>query len=213
MKNNLGEIRREYLQKTLSKDDVDDNPVKQFNSWFDEAGECEVEDLTAMTLATSGRDGRISARTVLLKNVEEEGFTFFTNYESRKGKELEENPKAAVVFYWREMERQVRIEGKVQKTSEEESDIYFKSRPRGSKLSAAISAQSGEVPDRNFLMKLRNDLETELKGKEIPRPTNWGGYTIIPERFEFWQGRENRLHDRIEYRYEDGKWKIRRLAP
>lgn len=213
MSKKISEIRTEYLKKTLSKNDVDGNPINQFKLWFDEALECDVNEPTAMTLATADKDGKVSARIVLLKKVDEEGFTFFTNYESAKGKELAENPNAAIVFYWQELERQVRIEGKVKNTSEEESDTYFKSRPLGSKLSAAISKQSEEVTDRNFLMKLRNDLEIELNGREVPRPKNWGGYIIIPNGFEFWQGRENRLHDRIEYKKENGNWKIRRLAP
>ncbi|HEV2092491.1 MAG TPA: pyridoxamine 5'-phosphate oxidase, partial [Rubrobacter sp.] len=158
-------------------------------------------------------DGRPSARVVLLKGFDGRGFVFYTNYEGRKGRELEENPRAALLFYWGELERQVRVEGSVSRTSEEESDAYYASRPRGSRLGAWASEQSRAVEGREVLEDRIGDLEAEYEGREVPRPPFWGGYRVEPEVVEFWQGRENRLHDRIAYRREDGGWKIERLQP
>ncbi len=213
MRKDIAQIRREYLGKPLSKKDVDKDPFIQFNQWFDEAFNANVDDPTAMTLATSTSDGMVSARIVLLKGVEEEAFIFYTNYSSLKGKQIKENPFGSLVFFWPELIRQVRIQGKIEKTSKEQSEAYFDTRPEASKISANISGQSAEIPNRKHLEERSEELRKQYQGKKIPKPEKWGGYQLKPEKIEFWQGRESRLHDRIEYRLENEKWKIRRLAP
>jgi len=209
----LKDIRSEFSRGVLSKDQVNKNPIEQFKQWFKQASKFEIPEVNAMTIATASPGGFPSARIVLLKEVDENGFVFFTNYDGRKGKELEQNPKAALLFFWIELEQQIRIEGIVEKTSEKESDAYFNSRPLESKISAIVSKQSNVVQNRELLEeKYVNCLKDNFE-KEIKRPKNWGGYRVIPERIEFWQGRTNRLHDRILYTKIEKEWKIERLEP
>lgn len=209
----LKDIRSEFSKGELSKNQVDKNPIAQFKHWFKQAVELEISEVNAMTIATAKRNGLPSARIVLLKEVDDLGFVFFTNYEGRKGIELEQNPNAALLFFWKELERQVRIEGKVEKTTNNESELYFNSRPLESKISAIISKQSEVVQNREFLEeKYVKSLKKNFE-KEIERPENWGGYRVIPEKVEFWQGRTNRLHDRILYTRINNEWEIERLEP
>jgi pyridoxamine 5'-phosphate oxidase len=199
----------------LNKSDVDRNPVKQFAKWYDEvrAHEVSEQDAISMTLATATKNGEPDARIVLLKSFDEAGFVFYTNYESRKGKELDENPRACLLFYWSKVWRQVRIEGSVEQVSEAESEDYFQTRPLGSKIGAWASNQSEAVESRDVLEQRYADL-SERYGEDVPRPPHWGGYRIRPEVIEFWQGRDNRLHDRLRYRLQaDGTWVIERLGP
>ncbi len=212
----LADIRREYTSGGLRRADLDTNPIAQFQKWFAQAEAALARhqlDVNAATLATADKNGVPSARTVLLKGLDERGFIFFTNYDSRKGRELAQNPHAALVFYWQELERQVCIAGSVNKTSREESENYFKSRPHGSRLAAWASNQSEMVSDRAVLEARWQELEKKF-ATDIPRPPNWGGFILKPERIEFWQGRPSRLHDRFSYtRQPDDSWKIERLAP
>ena len=206
-------LRQEYTSAGLDKADVDPDPIVQFHEWFENAVEADLHEPNAIILATATTDGKPSARTVLLKGYDERGFVFYTNYEGRKAKEIEVNPACALLFYWGELERQVRIEGRATRLSGEESDAYFASRPPGSRLGAWASEQSHPVEDRSILEERVRALEAEYEGREIPRPPFWGGYRIEPDTIEFWQGRENRLHDRIVY-YPSGRgWKIVRLQP
>jgi pyridoxamine 5'-phosphate oxidase len=209
----LANLRKDYTLHGLSETDVDTDPLKQFQTWFNAALAANVIEPNAMILATATKDGRPSARTVLLKGLDERGFVFYTNYESRKGQELAENPWAAVVFLWKEIQRQVRIEGKIEKCSAEESDTYFHSRPLGSQLGACVSHQSQVISGREVLETLLEELRGEIVDGEVARPLYWGGYRLRPLSVEFWQGRPNRLHDRLRYRLEDGGWVIERLAP
>jgi len=215
----LANLRREYAQAELTREHVSDDPVEQFREWFSAAQDADVDDPNAMTLATAAPDGTPSARIVLLKGVDNRGFRFFTNYESRKGTELGQNPHAALVFYWSPLERQVRVEGAVERVPEEESTAYFERRPRGSQLGAWASPQSRVVESRDRLeAELDHAKETYSDAESVPRPPNWGGYILRPIQIEFWQGRPNRLHDRIRYRrsdVDDGeeRWTIDRLAP
>ena len=213
MPRDVADLRKEYTCAGLSESDAAADPVEQFRRRFDAALDAGLHEPNAMTVATAARDGRPSARVVLLKGFDTRGFVFYTNYEGRKGRELEENPRAALLFYWGELERQVRIEGTVSRASEEESDAYYASRPRGSRLGAWASEQSRTVEGREVLEYRIGDLEAQYEGREVPRPPFWGGYRVRPEVVEFWQGRENRLHDRIVYRWEDGRWEIERLQP
>jgi pyridoxamine 5'-phosphate oxidase len=206
-------LRKEYTRAGLVEDDVDPDPVVQFHKWFEKAIEADLHEPNAVTIATATGDGRPSARIVLLKGYDERGFVFYTNYEGRKAREIEENPLCALLFYWGELERQVRIEGRARRISGEEADAYFLSRPRGSRLGAWASEQSQPVEDRNVLEERVRELEAEYEGREIPRPPFWGGYRVEPEVIEFWQGRENRLHDRIVYHRSGRGWKIVRLQP
>jgi len=206
--------------KTLTKSAVDSNPIKQFAKWYKMILKSGIKEPTAMSIATATKKGVPSVRTVLLKGFDESGFLFFTNYKSRKGKELTENPFAEFLFYWRDLQRQVRISGKVEKVSKQESEDYFKSRPLKSKIGAWASKQSEVIPDREYLEKQFKEFtkkyseRSRFAGKKnVPLPSYWGGFRLIPERFEFWQGRENRLHDRICYIKKNNKWKIVRLAP
>ena len=192
---------------------MDPDPVVQFHNWFEKAIEADLHEPNAMILATSSIEGNPSARAVLLKGYDERGFVFYTNYEGRKAGELEANPPCALLFYWGELERQVRVEGRARRISGEESDAYFISRPRGSRLAAWASEQSRPVGSRSILEERVRALEAEYEGREIPRPPFWGGYRVEPEVIEFWQGRENRLHDRLVYRRTDDGWKIGRLQP
>ena len=209
----VASLRKEYARAGLAESDVVPDPTEQFRRWFDEALAAGLHEPNAMTVATATRDGRPSARVVLLKGFDERGFVFYTNYEGRKGRELEENPRAALLFYWGELERQVRIEGTASRVSEKESDAYYASRPRGSRLGAWASEQSRVVGGREVLEGRIGDLEAEYAGREVPRPPFWGGYRVLPEVVEYWQGRENRLHDRIVYRREGAGWEIGRLQP
>jgi len=210
---NIEELRKEYSKSGLKDNLVASDPFKQFKNWFDKAIELKIPELNNIVVATSTKDGIPSARVVLLKNFNENGFVFFTNFRGRKGKELEENPKAALVIYWNELERQVRIEGLVEKISNQESDTYFRSRPLESQISAVISQQSQVVPGREHLEDLWIECMKENYSGEIIRPEYWGGYRVRPEKMEFWQGRPNRLNDRILYSKIGDRWKIERLAP
>lgn len=210
----LTTLRRNYARESLSENDVRPDPIDQFNFWFQEALSSALAEPNAMTLATATAAGRPSARTVLLKSVDQRGFVFFTNYESRKGQDLDVNPQAALLFTWLELERQVRIEGPVERVSVEESRAYFVSRPKGSQIGAWSSPQSRVIPDREVLeTKVRELGEEYLHAEALPLPPFWGGYRVRPESIEFWQGRESRLHDRIRYNREGERWLIERLAP
>jgi pyridoxamine 5'-phosphate oxidase len=206
-------LRKEYTSAGLHEADVERNPIAQFHVWFENVVDSGLHEPNAMILATATRGGRPSARTVLLKGYDQRGFVFYTNYEGRKADELETNPMCALLFYWGELERQVRIEGRASRLPDEESDRYFASRPRGSRLGAWASQQSRPVEDRSVLEERVRALETEYEGREIPRPPFWGGYRVEPETIEFWQGRENRLHDRLVYSRRKEGWKIERLQP
>ncbi|MBE9011448.1 pyridoxamine 5'-phosphate oxidase [Pseudanabaenaceae cyanobacterium LEGE 13415] len=209
----IADLRQDYTKETLNESDVDPNPFVQFRRWFDQAVNAELPEPNAMTLATASRDGIPAARIVLLKAVDDRGFTFFTNYNSAKGKELEANPQAALVFLWTELERQVRIVGSVEKITSEESDGYFFSRPHNSRLGAWASDQSEVIPNRDVLEEKLATLKTEYENQEVPRPPHWGGYRVIPREIEFWQGRSSRLHDRLRYQHQNGTWVIDRLSP
>jgi len=209
----IAKLRREYSLKSLNESEVSSDPIAQFEFWLNEAIDSQLPEPNAMTLATSTFEGKPSARVVLLKQFNAEGFSFFTNYDSRKGKNLLQNPYATLVFFWPELERQVRIEGKVAKTSDSESDKYFRTRPEKSKIGAWASPQSNVIPSRRYLENLMSDFDEEFHNKSIARPKNWGGYILKPTLFEFWQGRPNRLHDRIQYSFINEKWVIERLAP
>lgn len=217
----LADLRKDYAQASLDIGDINPSPKAQFERWFHEAMQAEVLEPNAMTLCTIDPDGRPSGRIVLIKGIDDQGITFFTNYDSRKGQALAVNPYASLVFFWPELERQVRIDGKVTKVSSDESDEYFHSRPLGSKLGAWASPQSEVIPNREWLELRQNNLQEKFpveQSVEPPRPTHWGGYRLAPTEFEFWQGRPSRLHDRIRYRLQRGfvnagQWTIERLAP
>ena len=207
-------IRKDYKLKSLSEKEVCADPVDQFESWWEEALQSRIEEVNAMTLATSSGDGIPSARIVLLKGFDRKGFVFYTNYRSYKGMQLAENPRACLVFFWKELERQVRITGLAEKVSAEESDAYFESRPEGSRIGAWVSPQSQPITNRNWLEEQEHKLRKQFEGTKIKRPQYWGGYRIKPVSVEFWQGRSNRLHDRIQYSLQDNAdWLIERLAP
>jgi len=208
----IAAIRTEYKQLTLNETDVDPDPFQQFDRWWQQAISAEAGEVNAMTLATASVGAIPDARVVLLKNITQDGFVFFTNYQSQKGQQLNENPHAALVFFWRELERQVRIKGKVAKVSRELSDSYFDSRPVGSKIGAWSSPQSQAIASRAILEQNELDFRAQF-GENIPRPEHWGGYIVIAETIEFWQGRPSRLHDRILYTKEGSSWQITRLAP
>jgi pyridoxamine 5'-phosphate oxidase len=215
----IADIRRDYNLAGLRRADLDADPIVQFRRWFDQAvaaraSVAERTDVNAATVATVDAEGRPSARIVLLKGVDERGFIFFTNYDSRKGQEIAGNANVALVFYWPDQERQVTIAGAASKISRAESEAYFKSRPRGSRLAAVASNQSEVIADRQVLESRWRELEAKYPGENVPMPPNWGGYVVAPVRIEFWQGRPSRLHDRFRYsRGVEGTWKIERLAP
>lgn len=213
MDHNIAKLRQDYNLKGLDEQDLDPNPFTQFKLWFDEALSAGVVEPNAMVLSTVS-DGRPSARVVLLKDLDQAGFTFFTNYESKKAKEMESDPFVAVTFFWKELERQVRIEGKVEKTTNQESAEYFAVRPRGSQVGAWASTQSEHLASRAELEERTLLLEQKFDGAQVPRPPHWGGYRVIPHYFEFWQGRSSRLHDRLVYeKTDEGSWEIERLYP
>lgn len=210
----LAELRKNYSLGSLDVGDVDRNPFRQFEAWFAQAIEAQLPEPNTMTLATVDSRGRPSARIVLIKGVDERGFVFFTNYDSRKGREIADNPHASLLFYWIELERQVRIEGKVVKTSPAESDQYFQSRPLGSRIGAWASEQSQVIESRAVLEEREKEISAQY-GEHPPRPPHWGGYRLVPDAIEFWQGRPSRLHDRLLYTRaaQDGDWQIVRLSP
>ncbi len=209
---NISSIRKEYSLKTLEFSEVRDNPFDQFHIWLQEAIKSEALEVNAMTLSTLGLDGFPNGRIVLLKELDS-GFVFFTNYESEKGKELENSPKAALTFFWAELERQVRIQGTIEKISETESDAYFFSRPLGSQIGAWTSPQSKKINSREALDQMQSQVEEEFEHKAMRRPPHWGGYRLTPVKVEFWQGRPSRLHDRIVYEKSEQGWQLFRLAP
>jgi pyridoxamine 5'-phosphate oxidase len=209
----IAELRREYARARLDVKDVSPDPFAEFARWFAEAQAADAAEVNAMVLATATPDGRPSARVVLLKGFDQRGLVFFTDYRSRKAGELAANPRAALALYWDELERQVRVEGTVERTSAEESDLYYRSRPVGSRLGAWASHQSRPIASREELEAGLRDVERRFGGSDVPLPPHWGGFRVMPERFEFWQGRENRLHDRIRYQREGGGWTIERLSP
>jgi pyridoxamine 5'-phosphate oxidase len=210
---NIADLRKEYMLHELLETSVDTDPLKQFHTWWNEALMSSIDEPNAMTLATSTKHGRPAARIVLLKGLSNEGFVFFTNYESRKGKELAENPHASILFFWKELERQVRIEGIVSKIPEEKSIEYFSSRPELSKLGAWSSPQSQVIQSRDLLETNLEKFRQQFANGEVPKPGHWGGLALKPSLLEFWQGRPSRLHDRIQYRLSNNKWIIERLAP
>jgi len=208
----LADIRREYALASLDESHVDPDPIAQFQRWFDEAMRAQVLEPTAATLATASREGAPSARVVLIKGVDARGFAFYTDYRSRKGRDLAENPRAALCVFWPELERQVRIEGRAERVSADESREYFRSRPLGSRIGAWASHQSSEIESREDLEARVRSLEREM-GSDPPLPPHWGGFVLAPSSTEFWQGRPNRLHDRLEYLRGPQGWKLRRLSP
>ncbi len=209
----LADLRKEYTQRGLSEADLADDPFVQFGRWFDQALAAELPEPNAMTLASASTDGRPSARVVLLKGVDARGFCFYTNYAGRKAREIETNPHAALVFFWPQLERQIRIEGRVERVAAAESDAYFASRPRGSQIGALASPQSQPIAGREALEAQYAVLEAQYAGRDVLRPDGWGGYRVAPEVVEFWQGRPSRLHDRLRYRRDGEAWVIERLAP
>ena len=209
---NISAIRKDYSIKSLDIKDVNTNPIRQFEAWFEEAVTAEVLEVNAMTVSTLGLDGCPNARILLLKGVDI-GFVFFTNYKSEKGRELENHNAASLTFFWPELERQVRVRGKVEKVTEEESDSYFFSRPIGSQIGAWVSPQSQQISSREAINVRQLEIEKKFEGKAMIRPPHWGGYRLMPNTMEFWQGRPSRLHDRIKYELVDEKWSINRLAP
>lgn len=206
-------LRVDYTLRQFDEKDVAANPVEQFRTWFNEAVDAHVNEPNAMTLATVKADNTPSARIVLLKGVSENGFTFFTNYNSHKGEQMAANPNVALVFCWLELQRQVRIEGTIKKLSEQESDEYFYSRPLGSQIGAVVSPQSSIISSRQVLEEEYKKLEKKLENTHIQRPANWGGYIVVPDLIEFWQGRTSRLHDRLEFKRNEDSWLRNRLAP
>jgi pyridoxamine 5'-phosphate oxidase len=207
-------LRHDYAKASLDEASVDRDPIRQFQSWFDQATESGLPEPYAATLATASPSGRPSARIVLMRGFDDRGFVFFTNYQSRKGREIEANPFASMCFFWQALERQVRVEGSVIVTSEAESDEYFQGRPKDSKLGAWVSNQSGVVPSREALEAEMEFIQRRFPGDGIPRPPHWGGFRLVPDAIEFWQGRPGRLHDRLVYlRSPEGGWRIERLAP
>jgi pyridoxamine 5'-phosphate oxidase len=214
MNPSIADIRKTYAQAQLLESETAADPMEQFGKWWEQAVRAEILEVNAMTLATVNADGMPDARIVLLKGMDGQGFHFYTNYQSRKGQQLEINPRAALVLFWKELERQVRIKGRMERLPDAESDAYFHSRPRESQLGAVSSPQSEIIADRSWLEERYRSVEASFEGKEIARPDHWGGYRLIPESIEFWQGRPGRMHDRLEYKKDpSGSWFRQRLAP
>ncbi len=209
----IAQLRREYVSQPFNEDQAEADPIAQFKIWFEEAVKSAQPDADAVTLSTATPDGRVSARTVLLKGCDERGFVFFTNYDSRKSRELMINPRAALTFYWHALHRQIRIEGEVERVSAQESEDYFQTRPRGSQIGAWASPQSEEIASRAELEQRVAEIEERFKDHPMNCPPFWGGFRLKPVRIEFWQGRESRLHDRVLYTLRDEVWRISRLAP
>lgn len=210
----IASLRRDYQLKSLSEHDVSSDPIKQFSIWWDEALSAEIDEVNAMALSTVQEDGTPASRIVLLKGYDEAGFVFYTNYESSKGKQIDRNNSVSLLFFWKELERQVRIQGVCTRVSPEESDAYFHSRPVGSQLGACASPQSQRIESREVIESKAAELEMKYKDSQIPRPQHWGGFRVLPTTIEFWQGRSNRLHDRILYaKSGHAGWDIARLAP
>jgi pyridoxamine 5'-phosphate oxidase len=209
----IADLRLNYTLQSLNEADVDPDPIKQFQSWFEQAIAAELPEPNAMTLATATKTGRPSARIVLLKGLDERGFVFYTNFESRKGSDLRDNPQAALVFLWQGLERQVRVEGAVEVVATAEADAYFQSRPLASRLGAWTSDQSRSIPNREVLEQRFEALKAQYSDENVPRPPHWGGFRVIPQAIEFWQGRSSRLHDRLLYQRQATDWTIVRLAP
>ena len=210
---NYADLREQYKGKDFDVRDADTNPFLQFDTWFKEMMDLNVPDSNAVTVSTCSKEGRPSSRVVLLKGIDSTGFIFFTNYNGRKSRELDENPNASMLFFFKELHRQVRIEGRIEKVSREESLTYFHSRPRDSQLAAWASQQSSKIESRKELEEKFEKLNEEFKDKEIPLPEFWGGFRLVPDYFEFWQGRENRLHDRVAYEIINNEWRRSRLSP
>ena len=213
MQSLISDLRKDYTLAGLDKADVLPNPIEQFRVWFEAALGAGVPEPNAMHVSTVTADGRPSGRIVLIKDVSDAGFVFYSNYESRKGRELAGHPFAALTFFYPELERQIRIEGRVERVSDDESDAYFDSRPRGSQIGAWVSNQSRIIEDRDVLENRQRELETQFDGGPVPRPVHWGGFRVVPDAVEFWQGRPSRLHDRIRYRKQGNDWLIERLSP
>lgn len=210
---NFEKLRQEYVKHELRINQINNDPVSQFANWMEDAVNAEIPDPNAMVLSTVSEKGMPSSRTVLLKAVSKNSFVFFTNYESKKGIEIYKNPNVSLLFFWQILERQVRIEGKAEKIDPAESDRYFETRPEGSRLGAWASPQSRRIPNRSYLETLEKDYKKMFNNKPVKRPSHWGGYAVKPFLIEFWQGRKNRLHDRIEYTKNERIWEIHRLAP
>jgi pyridoxamine 5'-phosphate oxidase len=210
---NIADIRKEYKLQTLLETDMAPDPVVQFDKWWGEAINSNIDEVNAMTLATADKNNMPSARIVLLKGYDKNGFVFFTNYQSHKGEQLQQNPNACLVFFWKELERQIRITGTVKKISTAESDAYFLSRPAGSRMGAWASPQSSVIANRQIIEQKLSELEQQFGNNTITRPPHWGGYIVKPVQIEFWQGRPSRLHDRMQYTLQEGSWVIERLAP
>ena len=214
MDSSIADLRQNYTRAELSEADVNSDPIEQFKTWFQQAKNADLIEPNAMTIASATPQGKPTARIVLLKGVSDRGFVFYTNYESQKGQQLIANPYAALVFLWDKLERQVRIEGKVEKVSTEESAEYFHSRPKASQLGAIASDQSRVIPNREILEQRLSELQEKYANKTVPLPEHWGGFRVVPNRIEFWQGRPSRLHDRLVYDLQDdGSWQINRLSP
>jgi len=211
--NNISDLRHPYTKAKLNIEGTDSCPFRQFEKWLDEAIKAKTLEPTAMSLATVDEKGHPSVRTVLLKDFSPEGFIFYTNYESRKATEIDCNPNVSTCFFWKELERQITIKGSARKISKDASEKYFRSRPTGHQISAWASTQSSKVPNRKWMLDREEELRTKFSDREIPYPEFWGGFQISPEEMEFWQGRENRFHDRIVYRFEKSKWTRSRLSP